>query len=62
MFCAGAPDPVQGLICLLESRSSMMIRSQVCIVLIGDHVVNLPSSIYIGAAYIPSCFGNIPPS
>ena len=42
MFCAGAPDPAQGLICLLVSRSSMMIRSLVYAVLIGDHVVDLP--------------------
>ena len=45
MFCAGAPDPVQGLICLLASRSSIMIRSLVYTMLIGDHVVDLPSSI-----------------
>ena len=46
MFCAGAPDPVQSLICLLASRSKakpnvkafLIIRSQVYTVLIGDHV------------------------
>ena len=48
------PHPVQGLICLLASRSkikpnfkvfSMMIRSQVYTVLTGDHAVDLPSII-----------------
>ena len=53
MFCAGAPDPVQGLICLLSSRSSMMVKSQVYTVLIGDHVVDLPSSILEQHIYIP---------
>ena len=45
MLCAGASDPVQGLICLLASRSSMMIRSWVYTMLIGDYVVDLSSRI-----------------
>ena len=41
--------------------STMMIRSQVYTVLIGDLVVGLNFE-HIGATHIPSCSGYIPPS
>ena len=72
MFRAGAPDPVQALIYLLASRSKIKPNVNVFLlsddevlglytVLIGDHVVDLPSSILEQHIFL-SCFGYIPSS